>query len=118
MVFDTTALQWCLVCAAWVLARQRRARVTRACSVQWSGHCVSTMSETGLVNPVLAFIKAFCLRGDRDRLVQIVSERFDAGSQADAKKLLWDKCKSDLVGAGLSFHVRRNALKLLQSLMT
>ncbi len=63
------------------------------------------MSDAGLVNAVLAFIKAFRLREDRDGLVQSVTERFDAGSLAEAKKLLWDKCKSELEGADLSFHV-------------
>ncbi len=59
------------------------------------GHLVllADMSEVGLVNPVLAYIKDFRLRGDRDGLMQSVTERFDVGSLAEAKKLLWDKCK-------------------------
>ena len=81
----------------------------------WVLFPVSAMSVAGLVNPVLAFIKAFRLRGDREGLVQLVIERFDAGSLVTAKKLLWDKCKLDLEVGGLTFHSRRASEKRSQA---
>ncbi len=44
-----------------------------------------------------------------------VTERFDAGLLAEAKRLLWDKCKSNLEGSGLSYHVRRDSGKRSQA---
>ncbi len=73
------------------------------------------MSDVGLVNPALAYIKAFRLRGDRDGLTQSVTERVDAVSLAEAKKLLWDRCKLDLEDGGLTFHTRRASEKWSQA---
>lgn len=69
-----------------------------------------------LVDPVLAFIKAFRLRGDSDGLRQSVTERFDTSSLVDAKKRLWDECSGDLGSAGLFFHARRGSEKRSQAM--
>ncbi len=62
-----------------------------------------------LTDPVLAFIKAYRLRGDNDGLKGAVADHFDTAAVADAKKKLWDFCKQDLTSLGLSFQSRRDS---------
>ena len=68
-----------------------------------------------ITDPVLAFVKVFCLRGDSDGLKQSALEHFDSVSLATAKKTLWDACKSDLEAAELTYHVRQGSEKRSQS---
>ncbi len=68
-----------------------------------------------LANPVLAFIKAFRLRGDKQSIVLSATARFDAASLAEAKRVLWEKCRPALEGAGLSLHARRGSERRTQA---
>jgi len=69
---------------------------------------VATQADgTMIFDVVLAFIKAFRLRGDKASLSAIVLERFDQSAVEHSKKLLWESCKEELEGAGLMFHQRR-----------
>ena len=61
-----------------------------------------------LVNAVLSFIKAFRLKGDHNSIKRIVEER-DAIEQA--KKLLWDSCKTCLESNGLTYYHNRISLR-------
>ena len=45
--------------------------------------------------PVLAFIKAFRLRGDMNALKQAALSRFSIPMLASAKKALWESCSDD-----------------------
>ena len=73
--------------------------------------CPSPLGASGqlnhLVDPVLAFIKAYRLKGDHTGLKQAVLSTFDSTSLAAAHRSLWDVCKIDLELSGLSFHSRR-----------
>ena len=60
-----------------------------------------------LVNPVLAFVKAFRLKGDLGSLKSLVAQRFDFAMVYAALKALWAHCCPDLENLGLSFHSRR-----------
>ena len=71
----------------------------------------ATDKSTLLIDPVLAFIKAFRLKGDNVKLKQAVISRFDSLSLSTAHRLLWDTCGSDLELLGLSFHQRRASEK-------
>ncbi len=73
------------------------------------------VSASMLINAVLAFTKAFRLRGDSEGLKHAALERFDAGTLASAKKVLWEACQSDLELAGWAFHTRRGSEKRSQS---
>ena len=64
-----------------------------------------------LIDPILAFIKAYRLRGNISNLKQLVASHFDISSLTDAQKLLWDHCGELLKELGLSFHTRRNTDK-------
>ena len=62
-----------------------------------------------VTDPVLAFVKAFRLKGDVDSLKRLVSERFSSELVDRAKKALWDCCGSTLVAASLPFQPRRDS---------
>ena len=64
-----------------------------------------------LSDPVLAFIKAYRLRGNTLGLKQAVFSSFDAPSLTVAYKALWDYCKEDLELQGLTYHSRRGSVK-------
>ena len=63
------------------------------------------------MNALLAFIKAYRLRGDVESLKKSVIDRFSSDDVEAAKKLLWDHCEHDLLSAGLLFHSRRDSDK-------
>ena len=67
-----------------------------------------------LVNPVLAFIKAFRLQGDIVTIKRSVCEKFPSEVVEMAKKALWDHCGSVLEAASLPFHIRRDSEKRSQ----
>ena len=71
-----------------------------------------------LCDPVLAFIKAFRLRGSADNLKRAALSKFDSVLLCKAKKELWDsvECKSTLYDAGLSFRSRRVSEKRSQAM--
>ena len=62
-----------------------------------------------IVNPVLAFLKAFHLRGDKDSLKSRTHECFSGSSVSDAKKLLWDCCSQSFVSLGLQYTSQRDS---------
>lgn len=64
-----------------------------------------------IVDPALAFIKAYRLRGDAVGLKQAVLSVFDSTSLATAYKSLWDNCEADLLLCGYTFHQRRTSEK-------
>ena len=68
-------------------------------------------SNSFLSDPILAFIKAYRLKGDLVGLKQEVCSQFDPSSLGSAHKLLWDFCGSDLEQLGLPFHARRGSDK-------
>ena len=54
-------------------------------------------SQSGsLIDPVLAFIKAYRLRGDSAGLKQSVCSSFDSSALSSAHKHLWDYCSKEL----------------------
>ena len=65
--------------------------------------------------PVLAFIKAFRLRGDLNSLKQAALSRFNISMLASAKKALWECCKDDLTVLDLPFSQRRSLEKRSQA---
>jgi len=54
--------------------------------------------------PVLAFIKAFRLRGHVTALKQAALSRFSVPMLFNAKKSLWKFCDADLLSAGCAIH--------------
>lgn len=68
----------------------------------------SPYNERVLSNHVLAFIKAFRLRGDRFSLRQAVMEKFSDSDLLEAMQVLWDHCHDSLEKLGVEF-VRRRA---------
>ena len=68
-------------------------------------------SDFRLIDPVLAFIKAYRLKGDKLGLKQAVLSTFDPTSLSSSHKLLWDFCRDDLQQAGLTYHSRRGSEK-------
>ena len=59
--------------------------------------------------PVLAFIKAFRLRGDQNALKQAALSHFNISMLASAKKALWECCMDDLTMLDLPFTQRRSS---------
>ena len=55
-----------------------------------------------LVNPVLAYVKAFRLRGDLDSLKHAALGKFAPALLAEAKRILWDKCSLSSLGLPLT----------------
>lgn len=70
---------------------------------------------TPLVNPLLAFVKAYKLRGDNLGIKQAVLSSFDEVSIASAYRILWDSCKAQLEHLGMQYHQRRTTDKRLAS---
>ena len=64
---------------------------------------------TFLIDPALAFIKAFRLKGDANSLKRVVSERFSSDAVDTAKSLLWDSCSQLLEEAGMPYQSRRDS---------
>ena len=61
---------------------------------------------------ILAFIKAFCLRGDLNALKQAA---LSISMLVSAKKALWECCKDDLSVLDLPFTQRRSSEKHSQA---
>ena len=64
-----------------------------------------------LIDPGLAFIKAYRLKGDSVGLKQAVFSRFDPVSLGTSHRMLWDTCGDDLEQLGMPFHARRGSDK-------
>ena len=62
-----------------------------------------------VVNPVLAFLKAFRLRSDKESLKTRTCERFSSSSVSEAKKLLWDCCAHRTSSNLLEPHLHRDS---------
>ena len=62
-------------------------------------------------NPLLAFIKAYRLRGDVSGLCNALLSVVDSSLLVDAHKSLWQHCKNDLEELGLAFKNRRDSDK-------
>ena len=60
-----------------------------------------------LVDAVLAFVKAYWLKGDIDSLKRLVSERFSSELVDKAKRSLWDFCDNLL--SSLPYQLRRDS---------
>ena len=67
-----------------------------------------------LDNAVLAFIKAYRLRGGVNSLKKVICERFSSEVVDRAKKALWDFCDHQLENTNLVFHARRDSDKRSQ----
>ena len=70
-----------------------------------------SLPDKQLINPVLAFVKAFRLKGDNTSLKSAIATRFDTGVLSSAIKALWDFSGPDLSRLGLTYQSRRNADK-------
>jgi len=68
-----------------------------------------------LCEPILAFVKAFRLRGDANALKQAALGRFNSPMLAAAKKTLWDACTVDLSSLELPLIPRRSSEKRSQA---
>ena len=66
-----------------------------------------------LINPFLAYVKAFQLRGDSDSLKHAALGKFAPAILAEAKRILWDKCS--LSSLGLPLTSRRTTEKRSQA---
>ena len=71
----------------------------------------SSLPDKSLINPMLAFVKAFRLKGDNASLRSALAARFDTGALSSAIKALWDFSGPDLSRLGLAYQSRRNADK-------
>ena len=71
----------------------------------------SSLPDKLLINPVLAFVKAFRLKGDNTSLRSAIAARFDTGVPSSAIKALWDFSGPDLSRLGLAYQSHRNADK-------
>ena len=69
-----------------------------------------------IVDPVLSFIKAFCLRGDVDSLKRIIVDHFSSSSVEASKRSLWGSCYYLLDKLGLPHVTRRDSDKRSQLL--
>jgi len=77
---------------------------------------VTPVMDSLLINPVLAYVKAFRLRGDSDSLKHAALGKFAPAILAEAKRILWDKCS--LSSLGLPLTSRRTTEKSLRQLLT
>ena len=76
----------------------------------------SQLLSVMLCDPVLAFIKAYCLRGSSSNLKLIALSKFDSVVMSKAKKALWDSDSfSLLTAAGLSYQQRHGSEKRSQA---
>ena len=71
----------------------------------------SSLADKSLINPVLAFVKAFHLKGDNTSLRSAIAARFDTGVPSSAIRALWDFSGPDLSRLGLAYQSHRNADK-------
>ena len=71
----------------------------------------SVTNPVFIISPLLAFVKAFRLRGDTSTLKQAVTAHFDTPSLIDAYKHLWDFCGDLLKELGVTYHTRRSTDK-------
>ncbi len=65
--------------------------------------------------PILAFVKAFRLKGDASALKHAALGRFSISLLCDAKKRLWEHCADDLAALELPFTPRRSSEKRSQA---
>lgn len=69
-----------------------------------------------LCDPVLAFVKAFRLRGSNDSLKRSALAKFDDELMSKAKRELWESdCSGQLRAAGLPYQARRGSGKRSQA---
>ena len=72
---------------------------------------IKQSSNLPLSNPVLAFVKAYRLRGDVSGLRNSLLPAVDSSLLVDALKALWQHCKNDLQELGLIYKSRRDSDK-------
>ena len=80
-------------------------------SMSSTSSVVSVGTNCTLSDSTLAFIKAFCLKGDVNSLRRTVSERFSSAAVDTAKGLLWDSCGQLLEEAGIPYQSCRDSDK-------
>ena len=68
-----------------------------------------------LIDPVLAFIKAYRLRGSTECLKSAATSKFDDVLMCKAKKSLWDAREDVLSAAGLAYQSRRGSERRTQA---
>jgi len=73
------------------------------------------MAAPVFYEPVLAFIKAFCLRGHVTALKQAALSRFSIPMLFSAKKSLWEFCDADLSLLDVPFTPRHSSEKCTQA---
>ena len=78
-------------------------------SMSGSPRHVGVSATSLLVDPILALVKAYRLRGAIVGLKQAVCSSFDDTPLSYAYKLLWDSCSSELESLGLQYHARRGS---------
>ncbi len=61
-----------------------------------------------LANPLLAFVKAFRLKGDSRRLSSLLAAKFTVAQLVNALKDLWSYCHADLVRPDFAYRSRRS----------
>ena len=72
---------------------------------------LATCQSSYCTDPLLAFVKAYRLKGDLVGLKQEVFSHFDPTSLYASQKLMWESCGVDLERLGLPFHSRRGSDK-------
>ena len=68
-----------------------------------------------LIDPVLAFIKAYRLHGSTECLKSAATSKFDDVLMCKAKKSLWDAREDVLSAAGLAYQSRRGSERRTQA---
>ena len=68
-------------------------------------------SNNVIIDPVLAFVKAYCLKGNTVGLKQAVFSHFDPSCLNNVHKLLWNTSGDILEQMGLPYHARRGSDK-------
>ena len=68
-----------------------------------------------LIDPVLAFIKAYRLLGSTECLKSVATSKFDDVLMCKAKKSLWDAREDGLSAAGLVYQSRRGSERRTQA---
>ena len=74
---------------------------------------VPTLPSTNvsLCSLVLAFVKAYRLKGENASLKQALHEKFSVPDISDALKLLWNHSRSELEALSFTYHERRGSEK-------
>ena len=67
------------------------------------------MVNSCLVNPVLAFVMSYRIKGNSANLSSKLSAKCIAADIDDALKKLWPFCHDDLSGLGFTYHTRRSS---------